>query len=158
MQIQRSNQFERVNILCLDIHARLRKKTTFKMGTARHLSPRYLSPLNSHMTSHPPCHQDFRSEAECMSKVSSLPQQHVYFVSERILALIQKPHFMNASRYYEGTFSCAVDCFLEVWIHVLSDCIPQEENQLILLLKNIKVLYEQYVSSNNISELCFIDL
>ena len=34
--------------------------------------------------------------------------------------LTQKFHFLNACRVYSGRFSCAVDCFLEIWIHTVS--------------------------------------
>ena len=36
----------------------------------------------------------------------------------------QKPHFINACGYIPGKFSCALDCFLEILLRILSPLIP----------------------------------
>ena len=52
-------------------------------------------------------------------------------------------HFMNASRFLPGKFSCAIDCFLEVWIHSLSALFPASSTSLVLGI--LKYVYTQYM-------------
>ena len=55
----------------------------------------------------------------------------------------QELHFINASRFEEGKFSCAVDCFLEIWLRKLSCCFGERtESYLIRLLNSISSQYE----------------
>ena len=51
--------------------------------------------------------------------------------TERVTST-QKPHFINACRYILGEFSCALDCFLEIWLRILSPLIP-DTGELILV-------------------------
>ena len=54
----------------------------------------------------------------------------------------QKPHFINACGYEPGKFSCALDCFLEIWLRILSPLIPDTgTSELIYLLKQTKRAY-----------------
>ena len=61
--------------------------------------------------------------------------------TERVTAT-QKPHFINACRYISEEFSCALDCFLEIWLRILSPLIPDTgTTELIYLLKKTERAY-----------------
>ena len=61
--------------------------------------------------------------------------------TERVTST-QKPHFINACRYIPGEFSCALDCFLEIWLRILSPLIPDTDtSELIYLLKQTERAY-----------------
>ena len=58
------------------------------------------------------------------------------------VTLTQKPHFINACRYILGEFSCALDCFLEIWLRILSPLTPDTgTSELIYLLKQTERTY-----------------
>ncbi len=54
-------------------------------------------------------------------------------------------HFMNAVRIVPGTFSCAVDCFLEVWHTVFNHCFADRcsQSEIINILTQASDLYNQ---------------
>ena len=61
--------------------------------------------------------------------------------TERVTST-QKPHFINACRYIPGEFNCALDCFLEIWLRILSPLIPDTgTSELIYLLKQTERAY-----------------
>ena len=56
------------------------------------------------------------------------------------------PHFLNSSRFVPGTFSRAIDCFLEVWLRSVSVLIPKGVTHChILRLLNVT---DSFVSSS----------
>ena len=63
---------------------------------------------------------------------------------ERILASIRKPNFMNAVNVNLGKYSCALDSFLEVWIHNCSE----GGSSVLTNLARLKLHYDQLVTQN----------
>ena len=51
------------------------------------------------------------------------------------------PHFLNSCRFLPGTFSCAIDCFLEIWFHCVSRVMPGGTPSHILRMLNAVNLF-----------------
>ena len=74
--------------------------------------------------------------------VSSHQTGFVVEPPERVM-FAQKPHFLNAVKYFPGKFSCAADCFLEVWLRVICHLIPEPGgSEFLRLLHVLRINYE----------------
>ena len=63
------------------------------------------------------------------------------------MMLIEKLHFLNSSRLVPGKFSCAVDCFLEIWINCIIDLYPDSTASYIIGI--LKFIFERFSVHQN---------
>ena len=56
---------------------------------------------------------------------------------------IRKLHFINSVRDRQGKYSCAIDCFLELWVNVLGriPCLSRGGNE---FLNRLRYLIREY--------------
>lgn len=68
-------------------------------------------------------------------------------------------HFMNAARNVPGTFSCAVDCLLEIWHTVFKEHFAENsQSEVLNILRQVCDLYDQILNQADGSEqdLCHV--